>query len=322
MEEYETADAISRQAAAWVARIDRAGPESRARAELDAWLAGDSRRRGAWLRAEAAWSMLDRASVLATPDRVSRDRAAPFHDLVSRRGLLMAGGVAASAAVGLAGVATLRGMAPTIITARGEIRRVPLDDGSMAVINTASRMRVNLRPDLRNVRLDEGEAWFQVARDTARPFVVAAGDVRVRAVGTAFAVHRRADGVEVQVTEGVVEAWTAGRKGAAVRVSQGGAALLSKESAPMVTRDISVRIDRTLAWRTGQIILDGDTLEAATTEFNRYNERQIVIDAGLKAERLVGRFRTNEPDAFARAAAVTLGARAEIGEGTIRISPR
>ena len=57
----------------------------------------------------------------------------------------------------------------------------------------------------RNVRIDKGEAWFQVAKDKKRPFVVAAGDVRVRAVGTAFSVRRLEEGADVQVTEGVVE---------------------------------------------------------------------------------------------------------------------
>src|SRR3546814_19688281 len=56
-------------------------------------------------------------------------------------------------------------------------------------------------------------AWFQVAKDRARPFVVEVGDVRVRAVGTAFGVKRTAGGVDVQVTEGVVEVWRVGDEG-------------------------------------------------------------------------------------------------------------
>src|SRR3546814_2061558 len=92
-------------------------------------------------------------------------------------------------------------------TSVGEIRRVPLADGSIAAINTASAIDVKLDDAARHVRVVEGEAWFQVARDKQRPFVVAAGRARVRAVGTAFSVRRRAGGADVLVTEGEVEVW-------------------------------------------------------------------------------------------------------------------
>src|SRR3546814_10056817 len=55
------------------------------------------------------------------------------------------------------------------------------------------------------ITLEEGEAWFQVAHDAHRPFVVDVGSVRIRAVGTAFSVRRNPEGVDVMVTEGVVE---------------------------------------------------------------------------------------------------------------------
>src|SRR3546814_10232647 len=95
-------------------------------------------------------------------------------------------------------------------TSGGEIRRGPLADGSIAAINTASAIDVKLDDAARHVRVVEGEAWFQVARDKQRPFVVAAGRARVRAVGTAFSVRRRAGGADVLVTVGGVEVWADG----------------------------------------------------------------------------------------------------------------
>ena len=74
---------------------------------------------------------------------------------------------------------------------------MPLPDGSFASLNTASRVSVRFTPERRAVRLEEGEAWYQVAHDRARPFVVEAGPVRVQAVGTAFSVRRREGGVDV-----------------------------------------------------------------------------------------------------------------------------
>ncbi|HEX6865593.1 MAG TPA: FecR domain-containing protein [Caulobacteraceae bacterium] len=305
MSERETAEAINEQAMRWIARLDREGRDGDLQAELDTWLGGDPRRQGAFLRAEAAWGLLDRAGVL-TPEAEEGEVAPP-----TRRGLLLGGGLAAALAATAGSWLAYRALCTVRIrTVRGEIRRVPLADGSMAIVNTDTSVRVDLQPDLRAVALDDGEAWFQVARDKDRPFVVKVGDVRVRAVGTAFSVRRTAGGAVVQVTEGVVETWCVGEESAAVRVAAGGKAYVAPQAGPAVTRDAG-EIDRSLAWRTGLIVLDGDTLGQAAEEFNRYNNRQIVIeDNELASQTYVGRFRTNEPEAFVKSVALTLGARA------------
>src|SRR3546814_5104405 len=73
---------------------------------------------------------------------------------------------------------------------------LPISDGSIATVNTASRIAVALEPERRHITLEEGEAWFQVAHDAHRPFVVDVGSVRIRAVGTAFSVRRNPEGVD------------------------------------------------------------------------------------------------------------------------------
>ncbi|MGE5500540.1 MAG: FecR family protein [Ignavibacteriales bacterium] len=309
MSERETAEAINEQAMAWIARLDREGPDARLRHELDAWLDGDSRRQGAFLRAEAAWNMLDRASVLEP----AAEEAGVSRGVDRRRMLLGGGGLAASLIAGAGGFATWRALHTLRIgTRKGEIRRVPLNDGSLAVVNTETQVKVDLQPKLRAVSLDKGEAWFEVAKDKSRPFVVAAGDVRVRAVGTAFSVRRTDGGAVVQVTEGVVEAWCVGDEAHAVRISHGDQAVVAPAAAPAIAPEGAEEIDRKLAWRTGLIILSGETLGQAAAEFNRYNDRQIVIDdPELAAKTYVGRFHTNDPEAFVKAVTLTLGARAE-----------
>jgi len=303
MSERETAEAINEQAMQWIARLDREGREGDLRPELEAWLEGDPRRQGAFLRAEAAWSMLDRASVLSPEAEASAPR-------LHRRRLLVGGGALAASVAATAGGLVGWRMAHTlrIGTRKGEIRRVPLRDGSLAIVNTDSVVKVDLQPKERAVTLDQGEAWFEVAKDRARPFVVAVGDVRVRAVGTAFSVQRLPTGAVVQVTEGVVETWCVGDEAAAVRVSKGAKALVLPAARPAVVPEAADQIDRRLAWRTGLIILKGDTLGQAAAEFNRYNERQIVIeDPELAAQTYVGRFHTNDPEAFVKSVALTLG---------------
>jgi transmembrane sensor len=75
-------------------------------------------------------------------------------------------------------------------------------------INSASELTVRMAKGSREIEIAQGEAWFDVAKDASRPFIVTAGKVRARAVGTAFSVRRRETGVEVLVTEGVVESWS------------------------------------------------------------------------------------------------------------------
>lgn len=303
MTERESAADIEAAAARWVVRADRGDLDP---AELEAWLAGDTRRQGAFVRAQAAWGLLDRGRALG-----GNEASANARPRVDRRGLLAGLGVAAAACVAV--VVAPRLLAARYGTAVGEIRRVPLADGSLAAINTDTTLEVAMKPRSREVRLDRGEAWFQVAKDAERPFVVESGPVRVRAVGTAFSVRRRDGGCEVLVTEGVVEVWSEGAGEAPRRVTAGERVFASDSAGAARPVPASLEITRELAWREGQIVLDGEAFGAAAEEFNRYNARKIVIaDPALAEQKLVGWFRTNEPESFARAAASSFGARVTV----------
>ncbi len=305
---------IDAEAARYVARMDGDDWSDANEDELDAWLARDPRHPGALLRAQAAWMTLDRPFAAHA---ASRDRAAPAPRF-SRRGLLAGGGAAIAASI--AGVALLSG-GTSYATAVGEIRRVPLGDGSIAAINTASAIEVRLAETGRDVRLDRGEAWFQVASDSNRPFVVAAGRARIRAVGTAFSVRRGDRGAHVLVTEGVVEVWADGAEGHRVRLAAGSRAFVADDAAIAETPAAPSAIDRALAWRNGKIDLAGDRLDAAAAEFNRYNRRRIVVgDPAIAGERFDGVFRTDDPEGFAKAVKVSLGVPVDLSDPTqIRI---
>jgi transmembrane sensor len=293
---------IDTQAMAWAMRAAEQGLDARARAELDAWCALDIRHEGAYLRALAILHTVDAAAA------EQRKTGAPLpHQLDRRFGKAanarwwLSGALAAGLAAVL--VANWRPAAPppalVVATAKGEMRQVALADRSTASVNSASRIEVEIGENERRVRLAEGEAWFAVAKDPGRPFVVEAGQVRVRAVGTAFSVRRDAAGTQVLVTEGVVEVW---RDGAAARQR-----LAAGESArldPGLTRITIARqagaVQRALAWREGKLIFQNDTLEAAAREFNRYNARPIVIaDRTLAGRTVVGQYRIDGPERFA-----------------------
>jgi transmembrane sensor len=176
----------------------------------------------------------------------------------------------------------------------------------------------------REIELANGEGLFQVAKDPARPFIVRAGFVSVRAVGTVFAV-RTVDGrVDVTVTEGVVELVDNSTSGGGVirRVAA------NEHASVMETRHVEVKsiphdeAERQLAWRDGMVDFAGEPLAKAVEEVNRHNHRQIVVDDSALASRpVVGMFRANDPDNFAATMATALGVQSIDEEDAIHLRP-
>lgn len=316
MPDRETANEIEEAAARWVWRLDREDRTPELDAELAAWCSGDPRREGAFLQAEAAWMILDRSAQLTTRPHGSAQRSRLS---MPRRTLLAGGGAALAASA--AGIAYLGLSNHRYRTRIGEIRRVPLEDGSTAAINTLSALEVAMTRKTRTVKVSRGEVWFQVARNPERPFVVEAGRIRVRAVGTAFSVRRREGGAEILVSEGVVEAWVTGAEGHVVRVRAGGRAFVADNAAVREEAAGASEIDRALAWRAGKIDLAGETLASAVAEFNRYNTRRLMIDdPEVAAQRFYGVFRTDDPEGFARSVSHSLGTNVSFDDPeTIRI---
>lgn len=312
----DTASEIDEAAAEWAVRIDRGPLETSVQKDLDDWLSQDRRRQGALWRARAALSLAVQPAPSAQPAPIAQAARKAKPD----RRLVFAGlGLAASAALGVLAIPYLsRQRYQTLV---GEIRRVPLDDGSMAAINTDTALDVSFEKARRSVKLERGEAWFQVAKDQDRPFVVAAGPVRVQAVGTAFSVRRKSVGAEVRVTEGVVEVWSdTGSGQERMRVGAGEQVFVSDEAGPSAPLARPLEMERALSWRDGQIVFDGDTVAAACAEFNRYNSRKIVVvDPDLEGRTVIGWFRTNEPESFARAVAIAHDVHVEASRDVIML---
>ncbi len=294
---------IDAQAAEWAVRVDAGALDQSGRDALDAWLAADARHRGAFLRAQAGLRLLEHgrvvSKVLPVPSR-SRSRLMTPARLVQATGWGLA-------AAGLVAVAWLLSPFHDFRTDTGEQRRVALRDGSVAMINTDSRVGVNFVGRERRIALRRGEAWFQVAKDHEHPFVVNAGAVHVRATGTAFAVRREALGARVVVTEGRVVAWRDGAAGTPLAISAGQEAFIA-DAASLPSTAQPVRTDDVLAWRRGEIVLGGETIASAVSEFNRYNERKIVLrDPEVGQRTIVGYFLIDQPQQFALAAARMTG---------------
>ena len=344
MDERGSAQVINEEAALWVARIDSRPLDGAARLELAQWVARDERHQGALFRALAVWQSLGdgntvdpdvwdalRTSQGSEDDRAAEDREAaaaedpPSSDArMARRRLLWTGGAIAAALVPVVFVPRLWNSrdrsSKRIRTGLGETAKVSLQDGSLVVVNTTSVLDVDQSAHMRNVRLEKGEAWFQVAKDADRPFVVSAGKVRVRAVGTAFSVRRRPGGADVQVTEGTVEVWAEGHRVRRARMSAGARTFVSDRIGAQALVEDPADVERRLSWREGALKFQGDTIGEAAAEFNRYNAIKLEVDPALADEKIVGRFSTKEPDAFANMVSLAFGARVERDGKRIRIA--
>lgn len=299
--------AIDNQALRWFQLKSERELDANEQAALDAWLAEDSRHRGAFARAAAIDFVISQAAERqsAFPDTAQYDEPA-VNESEARPHRFWKWGTLAAACILSAGLALhYSGDQTTLTTAKGEFRRVALADLSVANINSASKLEVKLSRDLRRVTLQQGEAWFEVAKNKARPFVVETGDVRVKAVGTAFGVRRFDGGAEVLVTEGVVEV----SNGAATttRLAAGERAVVRFRKADITVARQPAEVSRKLAWRDGKLIFSRQTLSEAVADFNRYSLRKIVIgDPSIENKLIFGQYQIDAPESFARDISVFL----------------
>lgn len=320
----ESAQQIDAAAADWAARVDRGLTPDEDRA-LEAWLAGDVRRIGAYGRMRALALHTERAAALGSGYDPARFGAPTLAS--SRRGVLFAGGAVAASLVAATGLGLFLDEQQRQLhaTRRGEVKVVPLADGSVVTLSTQSRIAVIFGKDQRRVELLEGEALFDVAKDAGRAFLVQAGETTARAIGTSFSVKRLPNAaVQVLVREGVVDVLQrSGKQSAApVRLAANTRAVALARAASVETAAVpAADVSRELAWREGRIAFEGESLAAAISEFSRWSDTRIVItDPALAAEPVTGLFQGNDPVGFAQAVAMAFEARAQVAEGQVTLS--
>jgi len=215
----------------------------------------------------------------------------------------------------------------------GGIASVPLQDGSSVTLNTASQIHVELTPEERHIALDRGEAFFYVAHDTTRPFVVQAGNKRVIAVGTQFSVRREADDIRVAVTEGKVrieEDAPRRRRGARPETASperqdqvfaaAGTIATTNSSGVNVQEKPIAEVAEDLSWRQGYLTFHNTTLAQAVEEFNRYNRQKIRVEEPRTAAiRVSGTFRATNSQAFIRILDEAYSIHAKTTDGSVTL---
>lgn len=355
----ERTNEIEETASEWLIRRESGQWTQTDQAGLEQWLDASTLNRVAFLQLELAWEESARLKALGAgipgnqPPPPGQWNITPFFDS-HRIGLDSPGtpdvGTVATATVSPAPGTVLRGsphrtrrfaIAATIlltvaaalgsytfqdgnadryITPVGGLASVPMSDGSKVTLNTDSQIRVALTEVERRVDLKQGEAFFEVAKDPARPFVVEAGKKRVVAVGTKFSVRREGESIEVVVTEGKVRVEDAAR--GPVFLTPGTIARAA-DSGVLVQRKTLAEAETHLSWRSGVLMFREQSLADAVAEFNRYNARKIVIaDPAVAALKVEGNFRATNVDAFVRLLESGFPVRAAAEEDRIVLSSR
>lgn len=314
---------IIEEAAAWFVEINEGEPDPATRERFDEWLRRSPEHARAYLRilpvwedgaaldtqangdprALIAWAREGTNVVPLSMARVDTESAAPP---VARRSRLVT--IAASVAflcvaIGAGYLFQHRNLYETAV---GEQRLITLSDGSRVELNSRSRLRVTFSDNERGLELLAGQALFRVVKDAKRPFIVRSDDVIVRAVGTQFDVYRKKTGTVVTVVEGRVAVVPAAAKHERARVmnatdaspssvflSAGQQTVIAPEKTLQAT---TANVVAATAWTQQRLEFSRTPLREVTEEFNRYNERQLVVRGeALQDFYVTGTFSSSDP---------------------------
>ena len=330
---------IRRAAADWLARRDR-GFEASEASQFEVWLAADFRHAEALTELSGVWSALNRPRLTKRASDVIRRVEELESRGTRRRNRFRVGAVSLVAAAAVAcsfllpdGVLDPKPSDTLTPTAVVRPDRQILPDGSALELNAGAEVVVDYSPTRRVVRLVRGEALFSVAKDSSRPFVVTAGALAVRAIGTMFAVRFEPESINVLVTEGqvAVERTSDGQNLLKERepevVPLAPASMATVPTAPTLVAGHQVIIPRVevpvpvtpvvavpteiagaLAWRHRRVEFSGTPLSEAIVLFNRGPPPHLQVANEETADlQISGIFWTDDAEGFARLLESSLG---------------
>jgi transmembrane sensor len=294
--------------------------------EFDSWFAASEGNKAAYWRLKLGWEEADRIGALGH-DQASASFSR--HRIVRR--WWVPSSIAASLALIVGAQVLTEKSEPArqepvvsraFATAVGARKSIGLPDGSRVQLNTGSKVRAAVTARAREIWLDQGEAFFEVAHNEAQPFVVHAGDRTITVLGTKFSVRREGAQVTVAVLEGRVRV-DEPRSDQPTRsmIIVGGDIALAKGTSTMVTSRSDERVEDALSWRSGMLSFEQDRLSDIAAEFNRYNVRKMVVtDPEASAVRIAGVFPANDPEGFVELLRDAYGLKVQSTATTINIS--
>lgn len=185
-------------------------------------------------------------------------------------------------------------------TGVGQTTTVTLPEGSVVTLDSETEMRLRETPRERRVDLVGGRAFFRVAKDASRPFIVNAGGKSVRAIGTAFEVSFEHGNMVVTLAEGKVRVEEAGAgSGSGTDMAPGGQLVIGADHNWTLRR---VDVAKETSWTEGRLIFMRDPLSDAVAEMNRYSTRKLVFkDGQIPEKEVVGVFEAGDVEGFVKA---------------------
>jgi transmembrane sensor len=325
---------IERQAASWILRSDR-GLSPEEQDEFVQWLAANPRHRSEFTRYQRHWKRLDQLAGCFPSGAAEPPPAGLFRPAWrTRYRNVLPFSVLAAAAVVFAFVFPSLNRPPAIQPALASVAADGphvLADGSTVELNEGAHFAAEYTDSERRVRLARGEAYFVVAPDAGRPFVVTAAGIDVRALGTAFNVRVEESVVEVVVAKGLVRVDSAAPPEAAVRASgpepvpprptlvpvlepcqRAVVSIGASAAVPDVATLTIGEVDRLLSWQHRPLDFTSAPLLEVVEAFNRRNVVQLILmDPELASIRVSGSFRSDNIDGFLRLIEAGFGAQAE-----------
>jgi transmembrane sensor len=303
-------EAVEQDAIAWLLRLDAPDATEADWLDLQAWLDAAPEHREALDRVEQLSAELTQSApqlLAALGPRPGpaprRERAAQRRPQMRARLWKAVGGLAAAAAALVVFVAVRpEAPAPAQVyqTAKGESRVLDLADGSKIHLNSASRITVRFEAKGRHVELAEGQAAFDVAHDSSRPFLIAAGDRDIRVVGTEFDVLRHEGRLRVTVRRGRVAVQSPdGRTGMQpVMLGVGDQLDHLPGSRDWVLRRVDP--DAALAWRQGDLVYRDQPLSEVVGDLNRYFVTPVRVVGPASSLRFSGVLRIDTQETVVR----------------------
>lgn len=311
-EETEALDkrAVEMHAADFVERRDGADWTDADEQHFALWLEESSAHRVAFLRLNASWQRTERLAALRAPEfrasgPTSEAKRFRFLPVAAAFGLvLMSGGFLAAYL-----------SAPrydTYATTIGGHETLKLHDGTRIELNTNTLVRIAQMPSKRLVKLERGEAYFDVRHDEKRPFIVTTDSGRIVDIGTKFSAAVEDGKLKLVLLEGRIRFETKDASGHPRHVQLApGQTLVGDAGSITLSRKAPRELTSDLAWRSGMLVFHETSLADAAAQFNRYNETKIVIaDPRASREAINGKLPTNDLEEFERMARNIFGLRA------------
>jgi transmembrane sensor len=330
-------DELKTNAIEWFTRLraDDAGSDDQRRHQ--AWLAEDPAHKAAYESVQREWQTLDELNPWAAAElRRLEEKHGPQQPqyraggTARRRNWLVAFGLSTCAAAALALVVIPLINPPGVYqTLEGEQRKLVLEDGSRAHLNSATKLQVRYNRDEREIVLLKGEALFDVVKDPSRPFSVKARESKVVAIGTTFSVYYNSGDIDVTVVQGQVAILPV--QTPASRVIQQGDTQLSsagtrqeddtgtppapiRKTGVLLKANQQIRVNeqgevgepkavdaaKLTSWERGMLVLDGMPLRQVAREISRYVPGDVQVASDVPDYPVTGVIEIRDQDTMLR----------------------